>query len=152
MPGFKAPGRTGPSSVVPLRDGVHSEHMSMYVSLLSSALSSWDPDLSDDALLGEVRARRVALRGQTSGIGNSLFPGTWLSALSKEVAYDRALLRLAARQGMDVTPDDFDRPREERERIENQLFRRGVDVAPTPTTRPPRPVSASDRPAGAGGM
>ena len=50
-----------------------------------------------------------------------------------EIAYDRSLVCLAARWGIDVTPTNFVHPKIERERLELELERRGVDLeAPLP--------------------
>ena len=50
-----------------------------------------------------------------------------------EIAYDRSLVCLAARWGIDVTPTNFVHPRIERERLELELERRGVDLGAPPS-------------------
>ena len=57
------------------------------------------------------------------------------TALAAEIAYDRALVCLAAQCGIDVTPTNFVHPRIERERLELELVRRGVDLE-VPDRRP----------------
>jgi hypothetical protein len=97
--------------------------MSMYVTLLSGALDLWDVDLDDDALLDHVRHCRAALPAQDLGAG--VMSET---ALAAEIAYDRALVCLAAQWSIDVTPKNFMHPRIERERLEFELVARGVDL------------------------
>jgi hypothetical protein len=95
----------------------------MYVTLLSGALDLWDADLDDDALLDHVRHCRAELPARDLGAG--VMSGT---ALAAEIAYDRALVCLAAQHGIDVTPKNFAHPRIERERLEFELFRLSVDL------------------------
>ena len=95
----------------------------MYVTLLSGALDLWDVDLDDDALLDHVRRCRAALPAQDLGAGVMSE-----RALAAEIAYDRALVCLAAQCGIDVTPTNFMHPRIERERLELELISRGVDL------------------------
>jgi hypothetical protein len=97
--------------------------MSMYVTLLSGALDLWDVDLDDDALLDHVRHCRAALPAQDLGAG--VLSET---ALAAEISYDRALICLAAHCGIDVTPRNFMHPRIERERLELELLRVGIDL------------------------
>jgi hypothetical protein len=93
----------------------------MYVTLLSDALDLWDVDLDDDALLDHVRHCRAALPALDLGAG--VMSET---ALAAEIAYDRALVCLAAQFGIDVTPTNFMHPRIERQRLEFELVGRGV--------------------------
>jgi hypothetical protein len=102
----------------------------MYVTLLSGALDLWDADLDDDALLDHVRDCRAALPARDLGAG--VMSGT---ALAAEIGYDRALVCLAAQCGIDVTPTNFAHPRIERQRLELELARRGVDLE-APTDQP----------------
>jgi hypothetical protein len=95
----------------------------MYVTLLSGALDLWDADLDDDALLDHARDCRAALPARDLGAG--VMSGT---ALAAEIAYDRALVYLAAQSGIDVTPTNFAHPRIERERLELELVLRGVNL------------------------
>jgi hypothetical protein len=104
----------------------------MYVTLLSGALELFEADLDDDALLDYVRECRVALPIRDLGAG------VWSeSAVVAEIAYDRSLVCLAARWGIDVAPRNFAHPKIERDRLELELERRGIDVeapASNPTT------------------
>jgi len=94
----------------------------MYVTLLSGALDLWDADLDDDALLDYVRECRASLPAHDLGAG------VWSeTAVAAEISYDRSLVCLAARRGIDVTPENFVHPKIERERLEFELFRLGVD-------------------------
>jgi hypothetical protein len=100
----------------------------MYVTLLSGALDLFDPALDDDALRDHVRECRAALPAHDLGAG------VWSeTAVVAEVAYDRSLVCLAARRGIDVTPTNFVHPKIERERLEFELKRLGVDVGAPPS-------------------
>jgi hypothetical protein len=102
----------------------------MYVTLLSGALDLFDTDLDDDALLDHVRGCRSALPAHNLGAG------VWSeTAVVTEIAYDRSLVCLAARCGIDVAPTNFEHPRIERERLELELERRGVDLGGPPSER-----------------
>jgi hypothetical protein len=95
----------------------------MYVTLLLGALDRWDADPDKDAVLDHVRHCRAALPTQDLGAGVMSE-----AALAAEIAYDRGLVRLAAHWGIDVTPTNFVHPRIERDRLELELVRRGVDL------------------------
>ena len=97
--------------------------MSMYVTVLSGALEVWDSDLDDEGLLDYVRNCRAALPAGDLGAG--VWSGT---ALVAEVTYDRGLVCLAARYGIDVSPRNFAHPKIERQRLEFELLRRNVDL------------------------
>ena len=78
------------------------------------------------------------------------------TALVTEITYDRALVCLAAERGIDVAPNNFVHPKIERERLEVELVRRGVDLeiqarrpsseAPDPAAGGPRTLNRSDLP------
>jgi hypothetical protein len=97
--------------------------MSMYVTVLSGALDRWDSDLDDEALLDYVRDCRAALPARDLEAG---MPSE--SALVAEVGYDRGLVCLATRYGIDASPRDFAHPKIERERLEFELVTRNVDL------------------------
>jgi hypothetical protein len=107
--------------------------MSMYVEVLSGAMDRWDTELSGDALIDYALTCRAALPARDLGAG------VWSEAsLVAEVAYDRALISLAAEHGIDVAPRNFVHPRIERDRLELELARRGVSLevpVRDPTTR-----------------
>jgi hypothetical protein len=99
----------------------------MYVTLLSGALNLFDTDLDDDALLDHVRQCRAALPTRNLGAG------VWSeTAVVTEIAYDRSLVCLAARWGIDVAPTNFAHQKIERDRLELELRRRGVDLEHPP--------------------
>src|SRR5580698_7881379 len=103
----------------------------MYVTLLSGALDLFDTDLDDDALRDHVRECRAALPAHDLGAG------VWSeTAVVAEIAYDRSLVCLAARWGIDVAPTNFAHPKIERDRLELELERRGVHLE--------RPLSQPD--------
>jgi hypothetical protein len=102
----------------------HNRNVNMYVEVLSGAMDRWDNGLSGDALFDYVVTCRAALPEQDLGAG------VWSeSSLVAEVAYDRALISLAAEQGVDVTPTNFVHPRIERDRLELVLAQQGLDLA-----------------------
>jgi hypothetical protein len=106
----------------------HTGDVSMYVTLLSGALDVFDVVLDDDALLDHVRGCRAALPAQSLGAG------VWSeTTVVTEIAYDRSLVCLAARLGIDVTPTNFMHPKSERARLELELERLGVDVGAPPS-------------------
>ena len=93
----------------------------MYVEVLTQALEIWEPDLDDDALVKHVRKCRdeLPIRDLGAGIYSA-------EALAAEVCYDRALVCLAARRGINVSPRSFAHPRIERDRLEVELIALGV--------------------------
>lgn len=102
----------------------HNRNVNMYVEVLSGAMDRWDNGLSGDALFDYVVTCRAALPARDLGAG------VWSeSSLVAEVAYDRALISLAAEHGVDVTPTNFVHPRIERDRLELVLAQRGLDLA-----------------------
>ena len=110
--------------------GAHTGGVSMYVTILSGALELWDTDLEDEDLIDYVRTCRADLPERDLGAG------VWSeTTLVAEVAYDRALVCLAAQHGIDVAPRNFVHPRIERDRLEVELVRRGVDLE-GPTGQP----------------
>ncbi len=102
----------------------------MYVEVLSGAMDRWDTELSGDALVDYVLGCRTALPAQDLGAG--VLSEVTLVA---QVMYDRALISLAAEYGIDVAPRNFVHPRIERDRLEFELARRGVDLE-VPVHRP----------------
>ena len=60
------------------------------------------------------------------------------TALAAEISYDRALVCLAAQCGIDVAPTNFVHPKIERDRLEFELVRLGVDLdGPAPPSGEP---------------
>jgi SAM-dependent methyltransferase len=107
----------------------------MYVEVLSGALESWSDDLTDDDLLQYARALRSKLPVRDLGAG------TWSAeALAAEVAYDCALINLAAVHGIDVSPRNFAHPKISRIRLEASIASIGIDI-----DAPPEPPSAHEQ-------
>jgi len=95
----------------------------MYVEVLSGALESWVADLDEDDLLDHVLACLLALPSPADKVGRAAD-----AALAAEIAYDRALMKLAAAYDIDVAAGRYSRPALERHRLEAALTRRGVDL------------------------
>jgi SAM-dependent methyltransferase len=99
----------------------------MYVQVLSGALETWSGDLTDDDLLQYVRALRAKLPVRDLGAG------IWSAeALAVEVAYDCALINLAAVHGIDVSPRHFAHPKISRIRLEASIASIGIDLDAPP--------------------
>ena len=112
----------------------------MYVSILSGALECGDSEFDQEELLAYVRQCRASLPEHDLGAGTIS-----ATALAAEVTYDRALVWLAAQLGIDVSPTNFVHPRIERDRLELEVVRRGVDLA----SSAPRPVTPEEKGASA---
>jgi hypothetical protein len=94
----------------------------MYAEILSQALNDWVDDLSGDALIEFALVCRVQML-------DSSLPGSAAStALSAELSYDRALVKLCEDHGIDVKYLSFSRPGRERARLERRLVAVGVDL------------------------
>jgi hypothetical protein len=106
------------------------EAMSMYVDILSSALDGWDDELNGSALIGYAVACRTEIFGQRSHRGDPTS-----AVLAAQVAYDRALICLCTEHGIEVVRSGFAHRQEERDRLEHQLARAGVDLAGVPRRR-----------------
>jgi hypothetical protein len=111
----------------------------MYVRILSGALERWDCDLDDDELLDYVRACRAALPEHDLGAGTIS-----ATALAAEIAYDRSLVYLAAHLGIDVAPTNFVHPRIERDRLELEVVRLGIDLNAPMSPRAPAERTTPD--------
>jgi hypothetical protein len=103
----------------------------MYVDLLSSAMNSWESDLSKNALIDYALVCRDAIShpgiyGRTGGA----------DALAAEIGYDRALLRLCELHAIAVDPGAFLYPAEARARLEGELAAIGIILdGPSPSRR-----------------
>jgi hypothetical protein len=97
--------------------------MSMYVEVLSGALDSWTADLGDDELLEYVLACLLALPAPADRAGRAAD-----ATLATEVAYDCALIKLAATYDIEVETDRYLQPVTERHRLESALAERGIDL------------------------
>jgi hypothetical protein len=102
---------------------------SIYVELLAAALSqrerSEDPPSIGEASLQLVRKRRRINWDDRPASGGDRVT----LALVDEVAYDMALVQCARCLGIDCDPGRFERPLEERRRLEGELASRGIPLA-----------------------
>jgi hypothetical protein len=96
----------------------------MYAHILSSALDDWVDELTGDALVDYALACRGEMLKPCGHQGEAA-----LIALSAQVAYDRALLKLCEAHGIDVVDLSFLHPQEERARLEAALAGAGLDLA-----------------------
>jgi len=95
----------------------------MYVEILTSVLGDMAEELTGDALLCYALVCRAEMLDPSS-----VTDGSSMSALTTEVAYDRALVRLCEAHGVRVLPANFVHPKAERARLEDALARSGVDL------------------------
>src|SRR5665213_2617588 len=93
---------------------------SMYTELLSNAIGSWDGELSAGALFDHVLACRIEMLSAVPSPSENVY-----LALAKEIAYDRALIKLCATHGIDALAVDFAHPGEERILLERSLADHG---------------------------
>lgn len=101
----------------------------MYTHLLSSVLDDWVDAFTGEALIDYTlvcRAETLASLSQRPK-GERCSPA--YIALGAEVAYDRALIKLCAANGIDVSADGFSHPAAERNRLERELASCGIDLA-----------------------
>jgi hypothetical protein len=97
--------------------------MSMYAELLNSAQGGLLEDLQGHALLCYALDCRAEMLGS-----QPVTHATAISALAVEVAYDCALLRLCATNGIDTIGRDFSHPSQDRLRLEFELREAGIDL------------------------
>ena len=98
---------------------------SMYSDLLDAALSEVgrpDDGLPTRGSLAELLHYRRKLAEDAARTG----PDWALQALADQLAYDVALIRLARRAGVSCSVRGFDRPEQERGRLEHDLERQGI--------------------------
>jgi hypothetical protein len=98
--------------------------MSMYAELLSSALRGENEDLHGEDLMGYALDRRAEMLAVTGPVGGS----TAFSVLAVEIAYDCALVKLCAENGIARMATDFSHPADDRHRLEIELKMAGVDL------------------------
>jgi hypothetical protein len=96
----------------------------MYAELLSHAMERWEGELSEQALFNYARACRLEMLSFTPASGSD----TYLT-LAKEIAYDRALMKLCAAHGIEANASDFSHPSDERTRLERSLADHGVRLS-----------------------
>jgi hypothetical protein len=96
----------------------------MYADLLTNALLNWGNEWSAEDLFEHALTCRAEM------LNSSPLPGSdaYLT-LAKEIAYDRALIRLCVSHGVDARAVRFAHPGEERGRLERALVGCGLDLA-----------------------
>lgn len=100
----------------------------MYTQLLEAALGALDPpdDDTTGAVLADLLQRRRRLPAGASVAARS----DWTTeSVADQVAYDVALMRLCRRLEIGCDTRAFDRPQQERDRLEQALASRGVFVS-----------------------
>lgn len=100
---------------------------SMYSELLDAALGEADrPDGGPDVRgsLDELLRYRRHLAEDAARTG----PDWALQAVADQLAYDIALIRMARSAGVDCSVRGFDRPEQERLRLEHDLKSRGIQL------------------------
>lgn len=95
----------------------------MYAELLLSAEEGLHGDLRGEELLCYVLDRRSDML-----TSRPVTRASAISALALEVAYDSALLRLSALEGIEALPSDFSHPAQDRGRLERGLKGVGIDL------------------------
>jgi hypothetical protein len=100
--------------------------MAMYAQLIEAALERVGP--SEEALsIGDVLSELIRCKnGLDSSRRNDSSAGWSLPAVANEIAYDVVLIALARQFGIKCDPRAFDRPREERARLEDAVAARGL--------------------------
>lgn len=96
----------------------------MYVEILSTAIAADDRHGDVPALIGRARQARVKL--PEAGCSD---PTSVYHAIAAEVAYDRALVQLCGKCGIETETACFASPTTERQRLERELALRGIDLA-----------------------
>ena len=100
--------------------------MSMYTQPLDAALHQLPIGGSGEEPWqgAEARRRRSQLERGTADVD----PDTVSAALAVQIGYDVALLRLAELMRLESDPSRFDRPQDERTRLEVALAERGISL------------------------
>ena len=102
--------------------------MTMYTQLLGSALDErGHPDITSD--IGEFLADFLSSRARLhAGLTSVEETQPELLAVTNELAYDVALVRLARRLGIECEVDWFERPLRARRSLEKVLVTRGIPL------------------------
>jgi hypothetical protein len=110
---------------------------SMYAHLVASALGELEKSQGSPVAataLSELRRCRRQLRmSLASRTGRDWAP----AAVADQVAYDVALTRLARSLGVECDPTTFDRPEQQRLRLERAIAVAGIQLNATEPTGPP---------------
>jgi len=136
------------------REGrVRRAPMSMYADLLAASLgqpiTAGGQETEVGALLAQVLAARRRLGDRQAGDGPE-------GDLATNIEYDLTLLQLCAALAVEVDPRRFDRPGDERARLERELALRGIvldelELGEEPVTSPETravDLGSAARPAG----
>jgi hypothetical protein len=102
----------------------------MYTQLLQAATGQHladEPEVTVSDAAGEVRRCRLEL---DQGVPAGMDPDAVPAALALQIAYDVALLHLAAVLGVESDPDWFEPPQRERARLEAVFSELGLNVEP----------------------
>ena len=99
--------------------------MSMYAGLVAQALDSVPPGWTSGEALAELLQCRARLAGNPD---RGTDPGWTSSALADQLSYDAALIVLARRHNIECGPKHFERPIDERFRLEQALVARGLRI------------------------
>jgi hypothetical protein len=94
---------------------------SMYSDLLTNALANMDGVWNADDLFDHVLACRAEMLSSKPSPGDDAY-----LTIAKEIAYDRALIKLCLTHGIVARAQDFTHPGEERRRLERALVDHGV--------------------------
>jgi hypothetical protein len=97
--------------------------MSMYSDILSSALDDWEGEMTRTALVEYVLRCRAEMLDAGTQRGDTAY-----RSLARELAYDRALMKLCEASGVAVTVTNFASPHQERARLESELAKAGTDL------------------------
>jgi len=102
--------------------------VSLYTELLVAALGG-APEPDHGSTAGGALAELLRRRIQLDEVAASSTPAGWApDAVAGQLAYDLALVELARRLGIDFDVRRFDRPQEERARLEGALGARGIHL------------------------
>jgi hypothetical protein len=94
----------------------------VYHHILSSVLGDWVDELDGDALIDFAQVCRVQMLESSPDRVSAAV------ALSAELSYDRALIKVCEAHGIAVMPLRFAHPGEERARLERELVAIGIDL------------------------
>jgi hypothetical protein len=113
-------------AVVKREGGFGGAPMSMYAELLAASFDECSAQGEETPEVGDLLARAIASRHRlTAGPAADAGPE---GDLATNIEYDLALLGLCAARGIEGHPRRFDRPGEERRRLEEELAKRGIDL------------------------
>jgi hypothetical protein len=96
---------------------------SIYADLLTSALASWQGEFSGGVLFDHVIACRIEMLNSAPTPGENAY-----LTLARDISYDRALIKLCVKNGIDARAVDFAHPSEERSRLERALADHDINL------------------------